>query len=297
MLTLTIPASSAFQFKSTVESHGWHQLAPMHYDSQLGTLSRLHRLQDGTLIHLHMRDSRARSVLVGVSGRHILSSIQRNQIANDVRHMLNLDWNLKPFHDALRKHEAYQWVIEKQLGRLLAAPTVWEDLVKTLMTTNIAWANTVEICARLCAIDPDGTFPTAQQIAGMSEAQLNEQSGAGYRSPYLHELAQRIASGEFDVEAWRHLASNALYKQLKDLTGFGDYAAGTVMRLLGHFDRLAIDTVARKAYEEVTGEAAESDTVIRQYYEPFGGWRGLVLWMDSIREHYETASENLLPAQ
>ncbi|MEO1291171.1 MAG: hypothetical protein AAFV93_25845, partial [Chloroflexota bacterium] len=78
---------------------------------------------------------------------------------------------------------------------------------------------------------------------------------------------------------------------ITDLTGFGDYAAGTLMRLMGHFDKLAIDTVARKAYEYVTGHAPDSDTDIRRYYDDFGKWRGLVLWMDCIRDEVDIAPQ------
>lgn len=289
MITLTVPTSADFSFKNTVMSHGWRQLAPYDYEidhSGRVSLLRTHMLKDGTVLQLRMQDTGARSIVVQVEGRAILTSVQRNEIAHNVRYMFNLGWNLNNFYKEMKQHDDYQWVVEKNVGRMLSSPTVWEDLVKTLMTTNISWQQTREICRKLCDIAENGTFPTPQQIVALGEDDLNEKVGAGYRTAHLYKLAERIASGEISVEAWRQLESDELYKAIKDISGFGDYAAGTIMRLLGHFDKLAIDSVARNAFERVTGSEPESDTDIRDYYEKFGQWRGLVLWMDCIRDDF-----------
>jgi hypothetical protein len=37
-------------------------------------------------------------------------------------------------------------------GRLLVSPTVWEDLAKTLLTTNTTWGATVQMCRRLLTL-------------------------------------------------------------------------------------------------------------------------------------------------
>ncbi len=219
----------------------------------------------------------------------------------------------------------YTWVEKGRAGRLLVSPTVWEELAKVLMTTNTTWAQTRNMVERLCALgapyypppepspeeengalfpqeahsdeeapadlpppEPQGyAFPTPQRIAAMSPAELDEAIRAGYRSAYLHELAVAISEGRLDVEAWYNspLPSHELYAQIKRLKGFGDYAAGTMMRLLGRFDRIAIDTECRNAYRAITGsETAENGEILR-YYEPFGAWRGLAMWMDIIREY------------
>ena len=71
---------------------------------------------------------------------------------------------------------------------------------------------------------------------------------AGYRSAYLHELARKIADGEIDPDAWLALDSDAMFKTVKSLKGFGDYAAGTIARMYGHFDKIAIDTAAHAMF-------------------------------------------------
>lgn len=293
MICLTIKTPSDFDFLATLHSHGWYQLAPNQADES-GKLMRPHQLSDGRLVQLSISGSKSRSILVEVKGQSIISSRDRNLIMQAVRQLFNLGQNLKPFYAQMSKTSGYEWISEKKVARLLASPTVWEDLVKTLLTTNTSWSNTLKMAERLSALDPNGIFPSAQQLAQFSEDDLGEKAGLGYRNQYLYQLVQRVASGELDIESWRNLSSPDLYKAVIDLQGFGDYAAGTVLRLLGHFDKLAIDSVARKAYEQVTGQAPESDTDIRNYYDDFGDWRGLVLWMDCIRDEHESVPETIV---
>ena len=287
MIYLTIPTPSDFDFMATVKSHGWYQLAPNNLER--GYLRRPYRLHNGRLAQLCIQGSKSRSILVEVNGQAIISSRDRNLITQAVRAMFNLEQNLKPFYAKMSKTSGYEWVTEKKTARLLASPTVWEDLIKTLLTTNTSWSNTVKMAERVSALDPNNIFPSAQTLAHFSGDELADKAGLGYRGQYLHSLVQRIISGELDVESWRYLSSADLFKAVTNLQGFGDYSAGTVLRLLGHFDKLAIDSVARNAYEHVTGHAAESDTDIHNYYEDFGEWRGLVLWMDCIRDEVEDA--------
>jgi 3-methyladenine DNA glycosylase/8-oxoguanine DNA glycosylase len=175
---------------------------------------------------------------------------------------------------------------------MLVSPTVWEDLAKTLLTTNTTWAMTKSMVARLAALGdpgPDDTraFPEPTQIAAYEPDSLTQHVRAGYRGAYLHELATRIASGELAVEAWRDpaLSSLEVYKALKQIKGFGDYAAGAMMRLLGRFDQLGLDSVCRAMYaQRYNAGVAATDREIAAYYEPFGIWRGLVVWLDVMKE-------------
>jgi 3-methyladenine DNA glycosylase/8-oxoguanine DNA glycosylase len=130
----------------------------------------------------------------------------------------------------------------------------------------------------------------------MNPDDLNSHIRAGYRSAYLHLLASRIASREIEVESWRDpgLPSDELYRRIRGLKGFGDYAAGNLLRLLGHFDRLATDTVCREVYKNQinNGVPAASDKEIALYYEQFGRWRGLAQWMDVIHTYFDSSQFN-----
>jgi 3-methyladenine DNA glycosylase/8-oxoguanine DNA glycosylase len=295
-LSVTVPAD--FSFAATIDSHGWLQLPPYRYDESTQTLHRLHRLEDGTLARLAMTGE-PQHIRVEVDSAAPLTPEQQTAIQQSVRRIFALDWNLAEFYAAMRDREHYRWIEAERHGRMLVCPTVWEDLVKTLLTTNTTWAQTINMSKRLCAMGDahgDGyAFPVARQLIGIPAEELAAKTGTGYRAAYLLELAQKIVAGDVNVETWYELPSDELYKAIRSLKGFGDYAAGTMLRLLGHFDRLAIDTVARAAYKRITAGETATDKEIQAYYEPFGRWRGMALWMDCIRS--DAMVESMLNAR
>ncbi|MEX0821681.1 MAG: hypothetical protein WD021_06010, partial [Rhodothermales bacterium] len=77
-------------------------------------------------------------------------------------------------------------------------------------------------------------------------------------------------------------SSEDLFQALQSLSGFGPYAAGSALKLLGRFDYLALDSVARSTYRNAYGDDGP-DAQIRRHYEPYGRWQGLVIWMDVMR--------------
>lgn len=288
--TLSLPTPADFDYRQTAGSHGWYMLAPFSHDPQSWTLWRVQQLADGALVRLEIREGAA-AVEVGVSSAAALKPAQQEEIHALVRRCFSIDWDLSAFYAALDGRPGYEWIAAQRAGRILVCPTVWEDLVKTLFTTNTTWSQTIAMTARFCELGapwPGGgrAFPTPQQVAALTPEALHEQVRAGYRSAYLHELASRITSGELDVESWYtdEISSEALYQAVRGLKGFGDYAAGTMLRLLGHFDRVAIDTACRAAYKQLTGSETAPDRDIQAYYEPFGRWRGLAAWMDIMRD-------------
>ena len=72
------------------------------------------------------------------------------------------------------------------------------------------------------------TYPSAERIAGASEAELR-QCGLGYRAKNLLLTAQRVSAGEADLEAWRGLSDEELRERLCSLPGVGAKVANCVM--------------------------------------------------------------------
>jgi len=245
---------------------------------------------------------RGRPVTVEVSARKgalkILTSRQVNdraaqKIVRDVRHMFRLDDDLKQFYQLTSTEPEFAWIAEQGAGRLLRSPTVFEDLVKMICTTNCSWALTQKMVTgmvnELGSDSDDGrkSFPTAEVMAQQSVAFYRDKIRSGYRAPYLHELAQRVVSGELDVESW--LTSEAslaeLTKEMKSVKGVGNYAAENVLKLIGRYDGLALDSWTRAKFAQArnNGRAANDKKILR-FYARFNSWRGLVLWCDMTRE-------------
>lgn len=288
MTELRIAVPEGFRFKTTLESHGWIQLAPFSYASDLSALHRVQELSDGSVVSMKITpDEGALRVQVqDHQGR--LSAALRREVERIASRIFSLDQDLGPFYASLRDYPRYEWVQRSGAGRLLRSPTVWEDLVKTLFTTNTTWAGTRSMVQRAVELGPQGpggarTFPAPERIASFTEGELGEHLRAGYRTAYLHDLARRIAAGELDVESWdeSEMPSDELYSAVTDLKGFGPYAASVMLKLLGHYDRLTIDTEGRAMFATKyrDGETPR-DSEIQKHYEPYGEWRGLVMWMD-----------------
>ena len=71
-------------------------------------------------------------------------------------------------------------------------------------------------------------FPDAGRVAGLTEAALRA-CALGYRAKNLLATAQRVASGEADLESWRALPDDELRAQLCALPGVGPKVANCVM--------------------------------------------------------------------
>jgi N-glycosylase/DNA lyase len=131
------------------------------------------------------------------------------------------------------------------------------------------------------------SFPTAEAMAEMPLKFFVDEVRAGYRAPYLKELAGRVASGELNVEGWltSPLSTPELIKELKGVKGVGDYAAENLLKLLGRYDGLALDSWTRARFYEIRNSGRKAnDKKIARYYARFNEWRGLALWCDVTRD-------------
>ena len=211
----------------------------------------------------------------------------------DVRHMLRLDDDMGEFYRMLAEDDDFGWIPTQGAGRLLRSPTVFEDLVKMICTTNCSWALTKKMVTGLVeslgreSDDGRRTFPTPEAMALMPLKFYVNEVRAGYRASYLKELADRVASGELDVEGWLRspLPTVELTKEMRGVKGVGPYAAENLLKLLGRYDGLALDSWTRAKFYEVRNNGRKaSDKKIARYYSRFKEWRGLALWCDVTRD-------------
>jgi N-glycosylase/DNA lyase len=165
-----------------------------------------------------------------------------------------------------------------------------------ICTTNCSWALTDKMINGLVdalgrkSSDGRSTFPTPEMMASKREKFYRDQVRAGYRAPYLIELAERVAGGDIDVESWltSALPTPELKREMKGIKGVGDYAAENMLKLVGRYDGLALDSWVRGKFARIrNGARKTSDKKIERYYSRWGEWRGLVLWCDMTRDWLE----------
>lgn len=207
--------------------------------------------------------------------------------------MLRLDDDMSEFYDLISSEPEFAWIQQQGAGRLLRSPTLFEDIVKTICTTNCSWSLTTTMVTSLVknlgvpAGNEQKSFPTPEAMAIMPLEFFKHEIRAGYRAPYLKELAERSASGDLPTEQWlkSDLPTSELKRELKKIKGVGDYAADTLLKLIGRYEYLALDSWVRGKFSRVRNNGrAASDKKIARYYARFKSWRGLVLWCDLTKD-------------
>ena len=245
-----IDAPRGFDFRRTLGSHGWSELAPCEYVNE-GELRRVLDLGEREPVTLTITGDRSG---VGVRASRRLNRREAAQVLRDVRHMFRLDDDMTEFYGALAAEPEFAWVARDGAGRLLRSPTVYEDLVKSIMTTNCSWSLTRKMVAGLVGAlgrESKGggrTFPTPEVMAAQPADFYRDVVRAGYRAPYFKELADRVAGGELDVESWltSELPTDQLKREMKRVKGVGDYAAENLLKL-GHVASWSIRQTALRS--------------------------------------------------
>jgi 3-methyladenine DNA glycosylase/8-oxoguanine DNA glycosylase len=290
----------SFDLDLTVRSHGFYDLAPWEYDPERRVLSRPLLLSSGRAVSVAAAQREGgRKIALRVTAGGRLGARDAAEARAAFRTCLSLDDDLAPFHALVRELEASPpgarplpvlgWAVERAAGRLLRSPTVYEDAVKTLCTTNCAWALTrlmvKNLVEHLGAPAPGGgrCFPTPAAMAARDERFYREAVRAGYRAPWLARLACAVASGALDLERWRDpsIATDALVLAIRALDGFGPYASEHLLRLLGRYDHLALDSWSRAKLTRLRGKRrVPADATIRRWFAPYGRFAGLALWLE-----------------
>ena len=283
--TFEIKLPRHFSFRHTVGSHGWYDLPPFEHEDGSNELYYVFpKSAKDPAISALIKKQRSKLVVE-------LTAVPRDfgRIEKGVRHILRLDEDLADFYRTLERDERLSWIAKVNAGRLLRSPTVWEDLVKTICTTNCSWGLTKKMVSNLIkklgdtAADGRKSFPTAGAMASETAGFYRDEIRAGYRSPYFVELAESVANGKLDVESWVNsdLPTPELKKQLKTVKGVGDYAAENLLKLLGRFDGLALDSWLRGQFYKTHNKGRVcKDKKIEKFYSQFGDWRGLAIWCD-----------------
>ncbi|HKG43626.1 MAG TPA: hypothetical protein VKB10_05220 [Gaiellaceae bacterium] len=267
--------------RRTLASHGVADLPPNEIDLPAQTLVTTLEARAGTrtVRLVPTRDGVASVECTGVtaaSGRALVATL---------RHMLRLDADLSAFYAVARADPDLAWASEGA-GRMMRSPTVFEDVVKTICTTNCAWSATVRMTTALVeqlgAAAPDGrhAFPSADAMAAAGEDVYRDVVRAGYRGAFLRSLATEVAEGRLDLEALNDpgLSDDEVAERLLALPGCGPYAAAHMMMLLGRYSRLILDSWTRPTYATLNGRKA-GDRTIERRFRRYRDYAGLAFWL------------------
>jgi 3-methyladenine DNA glycosylase/8-oxoguanine DNA glycosylase len=230
--------------------------------------------------------------------RRPTSAAQEQAIVDGVRHLLRLDEDLSALYELLAEDKDLAWAIEGA-GRLMRGQTVFEDVVKTICTTNCTWSATVRMVSAIvehlgapaAGVSPGPfgrAFPTPEAMAEAGEDFYKDVARAGYRGAYLRSLAASVADGELDLEKLAapadELPDEELAARLLALPGVGPYATAHMMMLLGRYTPLILDSWTRPKYLKVSGAKGAKDATIERRFRRYGPYAGLAFWLYLTRD-------------
>ncbi len=283
--------------RRTIQSHGLLDLPPFRPAEDGRALEATLRLDGSGPRTLRIAEGRRGHARVEVEG-----GASPDAALAAAAHVLRLEQDLSGFYEQAAEDPALAWAT-RGAGRIVRSQTVFEDVVKTICTTNCAWSATVRMVGALVqhlgddapGAPPDSplgrTFPTPAAMAAAPLDFYSDVVRAGYRGAYLRSLAESVASGELELEALAtesadDLSDEEVEAQLLALPGVGPYAAAHVMMMLGRYSRLILDSWTRPKYAKVNGRKAKDSTIERRFGR-YGPYAGLAFWLLLTRDWVE----------
>ena len=283
--TIKIQLPTYYDLFMTCHSHGWKNLSPFSWNQDDQSLSFA---------------AFARELPVDVIVRQTPTHLKADLISNSrltkdhvaelyqaVTRSLSINSDTEPLRVKAEKVcSDFAELVSKGAGRLLRAPTLWEDAAKTLFTTNCSWALTKKMCQAMCSSTfsdpaPSGVcpFPPPGRILSYPPEKIRENAPVGYRARYLLSLAVRF----HDDPLFGNLESNGhAYKDadglVRGLAGFGDYAVAHLLVMAGYFHEIPIDTVV-VSYLKTNHRVRKPVSFVEREYRKWGEykWWGLKL--------------------
>lgn len=288
--TLHLPVARPFDLRLCLFGHGWVALAPHRFDEAAKTFSTV-LLLGAVAVDAELRQTAPERLSLRLVSARPLAVDHKRLAKRQVAHMLRLDDDLGPFHAMCRREPRLRWAARRGAGRLLRSATVFEDLMKLLFTTNTTWSGTEAMTRNLVAaagaIAPSGAraFPDARACV-RDVAFYRDTVRTGYRADAAVRLASAFANGTLtDAHFLGRQSKDELWDRLVSLHGFGPYAAGQAMRLLGHYEHLALDSWCRARLAAMEGkQKPPADRTIETRYAKWAPYQGLALWLDLTAE-------------
>ena len=261
--------------------HGWIHLAPNEPCPKGNALLRYERLPNGSVVRFRLTYN-GRISIAGKSSSP-LSIADRKYVKERCSRMLRLDKDYSSFHDLCNTEDHLAFVSQTKAGRLLRSPTVFEDVIKTILTTNCSWTNTKGMVSSLCNL-VGRPFPTPEQVVSFGMKKLQDDVRAGYRAGYLLELSERIQDNDINPELWIESAdTEETVSQINSIKGVGTYSLNHILMLLGRYDRIPLDSEIRKWFcNTFYGGRLVSDSEMLSRYKRYGKWQYLAFKFDMI---------------
>ena len=215
----------------------------------------------------------------------ILSKDELKETRAKICYILSTDVCLEQFSKKTKRlNRRIYSLLNAGGGRFLRGETLYEDAVKTLLTTNASWSFTKLMCENLIFLaaahrnKPNSTeiFPTPKEVRQLPISTLQKKGKLGYRAVYLHNLTDWFLANEGTYND-----TNDIIAGLTAVKGLGPYSINHISVLLGNYSTLPLDSEVRAFCK---GKGLESDTEIETHYEKWKPYQFLGYKLSRVAE-------------
>ena len=260
-----------FDLDLLVHSHGWANLVPFEWDDNRKVLSRYEHL-DGKVIRLEVKQASG-GASVSCASNVALTPKDKKVLRQRSSYMLGFDIELDEFIQRAKSLNRRIHHFARSGGaRMLRSSTLFEDVVKTLFTTNASWAFTKQMCQRLvaesaCQAGNSSFFPSPQMVRSLGLGVLTKKCRLGYRAQYLQNITDAFTQ---DSQALENGSPREVVERLSQVKGLGPYCANHIAILLGEYSRIPVDSEVRSYCKEV-GLSYKEERILKHYsaWHPF----------------------------
>lgn len=217
-----------------------------------------------------------------------------------LREYLQIDFDLQAAIATFPNDPPMLAAIEACRGLRLLRQDHWETLASFILSSTKQIVQIQQIVEALCRcygneIDADYfSFPTAERLAGLSEANLRS-CKMGFRAPYLLETAKIVASGQLDLQAVQRMPLETARAALCELPGVGEKIANCILLFAYDFPTaFPIDVWVEKAlrvyFRKPRAKRDRIEKLARTHFGPHAGLAQQYLF------HYMRVANKLAPA-
>jgi DNA-3-methyladenine glycosylase II len=227
-----------------------------------------------------------------------LTEEEKNHAANIATNLFNLNLDLKPFYDKVKKDPTLSRILKELFGlRSPTTQTVYEALVDSIIEQQISLR--VAISMERKTIKEFGetmvsqgktyyAYPSPQALAKADIKTLTQCGLSSRKAEYIKEISRLIAEGKLDLEKFKKYEDTGrVVEELDAMRGIGVWTAElTVLRSMQKWDAMPADDVGLRRIiahyycknEKITAEET------RKIAEPWGMWRGLAAFYFVVAE-------------
>ncbi|GLJ12147.1 hypothetical protein SUGI_0185440 [Cryptomeria japonica] len=152
---LSLAVNETFDLEKAVCSYGFFMMPPNLWLSSSSTLRRPLRLSDATtrMVYISQQKSPSSSLQIRVMDTSNLTTQDQQYLLDQVVRMLRLsemqESEVRGFHALHPEAKA------KGFGRIFRSPTLFEDMVKSMLLCNCGWARTLTMNRLLCDLQSE----------------------------------------------------------------------------------------------------------------------------------------------